>query len=114
MSQKSGLIPSKGKNIVDLTFNRVRLIGRLLLDTRVNLFLKLLPVSSLVYLVMPDLFPFNPIDDAMIIWLGAYLFVEWCPEQIVAEHQQALSGTPKNETINGEWNEVEEEKPAED
>ena len=114
MSQSRGLLPSKGKGIVDITFNRVRLIGRLLLDKRISLLLKLLPMSSLVYLVMPDLFPVNPIDDAMIIWLGAYLFVEWCPEEIVAEHQRALSGNQKDGTIDGEWNEVDEQKPAEE
>jgi hypothetical protein len=69
--------------------NQIKLILRLMADRRVNPFLKLLPIGALVYLVIPDLI-IGPIDDAVIIWLGTYLFVELCPPAIVQEHRQKL------------------------
>lgn len=68
---------------------RIKLILRLLADKRINPLLKILPIASVIYLIVPDLAP-GPIDDAMVIWLGAYLFVELCPQEIVEEHQQAI------------------------
>lgn len=70
--------------------DRLKLIVRLLSDNRVSPWLKLLPVGTLIYLVVPDLAP-GPIDDAFIIWLGTYLFVELCPPQVVEEHQRSLN-----------------------
>ena len=75
-------------------FNNIRLIARLLKDRRVNFFLKLLPIGALIYLVVPvDFLPINPLDDAMVLWLGGTLFIELCPDDIVAEHRQALAGS---------------------
>jgi hypothetical protein len=70
---------------------RVKLIARLMTDSRVSPLLKVLPIGSLVYLLVPtDLLPLLPFDDAAVIWLGSYLFVELCPSEIVQEHQHAL------------------------
>jgi hypothetical protein len=77
----------------DLTL-RIKLILRLLGDGRVNPLLKLLPIGSLVYLVVPDIAP-GPIDDAAVIWLATYLFVELCPPEVVQEHLEALNATRK-------------------
>lgn len=64
---------------------RVKLIMRLLADTRISPWLKVLPLGSALYLLIPDLAP-GPIDDVAIIWFGVYLFVEMCPPEIVQEH----------------------------
>lgn len=77
----------------DLTL-RLKLILRLLGDGRVNPLLKLLPIGSLVYLVVPDIAP-GPVDDAAVIWLATYLFVEMCPPEVVEEHLEALNATRK-------------------
>jgi len=69
--------------------NRIKLILRLMGDSRVSPLLKVIPVASLVYLVFPDLAP-GPIDDALIIWLSTYLFVELCPPDVVQEHMHAI------------------------
>ena len=67
--------------------NRARLIVRLMGDKRISPLLKLLPIGSLVYLVVPmDLMPIIPVDDAAVLWLGSYMFVELCPQDIVQEH----------------------------
>jgi len=68
---------------------RIKLIMKLLGDRRVNLFLKIIPIASVVYLVFPDIAP-GPIDDALIIWLGSYLFVELCPDEVVGEYMDKL------------------------
>lgn len=69
---------------------RIKLVLRLMGDRRVSSFLKLLPVAGLVYWLVPDLLP-GPIDDAAIIWLGTYLFVELCPPDVVQEHMDYLN-----------------------
>jgi hypothetical protein len=93
------IIPSQGGIFSDLVV-RIKLVLRLLADSRVSPFLKLIPVGSLVYFIFPDLIP-GPIEDAAVIWLGAYLFVELCPPEVVEEHIQELT-----QSIPGELRDV--------
>jgi uncharacterized membrane protein YkvA (DUF1232 family) len=90
------IITAKGGVFNDLVM-RIKLIIRLMGDPRVNPLLKLLPVGALVYFIMPDLV-IGPIDDVAVMWLGAYLFIELCPPEIVQEHMQAI-----NQVIPGTW-----------
>jgi hypothetical protein len=83
--------PRGGGILQDITL-RAKLVLRLISDPRVSLFLKLLPIGSLAYLVIPDLVPL-PFDDAAIIWLATYLFVELCPPGVVQEHLDDLAKT---------------------
>ena len=75
----------------------LRLVWRLLQDSRVGLGPKLVPVGALLYLFSPiDLLPdfifgLGQLDDLGIILLGIKLFFELCPKEIVAEHRLALS-----------------------
>ena len=96
MSDKTNrkiMLPQSGGFFTELTL-RIKLILKLLGDKRVNILLKILPIGSLVYLVMPDIAP-GPIDDAALIWLATYLFVELCPPDVVQEHLEALKATRK-------------------
>jgi uncharacterized membrane protein YkvA (DUF1232 family) len=75
---------------------RLKLIVRLMGDGRVNPFLKLLPIASLVYLIFPfDLISVIPgvsaLDDLAIVSLGGYMFIEFCPPDVVQEHMQHLT-----------------------
>ncbi len=70
--------------------NQFKLIWRLLRDERVNPLLKVLPFFSVLYLLFPDILP-GPFDDAAVIGLGLYTFVEMCPDDVVAEHRQELA-----------------------
>lgn len=81
---------------------RIKLILRLMADRRVSIFIKALPVMTLLYLVFPDLVP-TPIDDVAVIWLGTSLFVELCPPEVVQEHLNAL-----RQVVSGEWRDVTE------
>ncbi len=83
---------------------RIKLILRLMRDSRVNLFLKLLPIGALLYLIIPDLI-FGPLDDAIVLWIGTTLFVELCPQDVVREHRDAL-----NSVIEGEWREIQDDE----
>jgi hypothetical protein len=98
------IIPTGGGFIRDLAL-RVKLILRLMGDPRVSPLVKLLPLGSALYLLFPDLAP-GPIDDAAIIWLGFYLFVELCPQDVVQEHIEELSG----DIITGEWRDISANK----
>ena len=83
---------SKNPGLLTGTWNLVRLVARLMGDKRVNIFLKALPVFSLVYLINP-MDAFIPvIDDALIMGIGTYLFIEFCPPDVVEEHRRNLAG----------------------
>ena len=77
----------------------VKLVLRLMKDKRVNPLIKLLPLGAFIYWIVPDLVP-GPVDDALVMWLGFYVFIELCPPDVVQEHRQALF-----KVIPGEWKE---------
>jgi uncharacterized membrane protein YkvA (DUF1232 family) len=94
---------------------RIKLVLRLMSDRRVNFFLKLLPIFSLVYLVSPvDLVPglalpiIGALDDAAVLWIGLSLFMSLCPDDVVQEHLNALQNV-----IPGIWHETSEESESE-
>ena len=94
--KRGDLVVSSGGGVLRDLVLRLKLIVRLMGDRRVNPFLKLLPVASLAYLIWPiDLIPGIPgvsaLDDAAIISLGAYMFIEFCPPEVVQEHMQKLT-----------------------
>jgi uncharacterized membrane protein YkvA (DUF1232 family) len=69
--------------------DEIRLVLRLMADRRINPLLKLLPIGTVIYFFIPDLI-IGPIDDALIVGIGTYLFIELCPPDIVEEHREAL------------------------
>ena len=81
---------------------RIKLVYRLLTDPRVSPLLKLLPLGSLLYLIIPEPIV-GPIDDATVIGLGLVLFVELCPQAIVEEHMAELTSV-----IPGEWKDIDD------
>jgi hypothetical protein len=98
-NKKRKIIYPKGGMLNDVAL-RIKLILRLMADPRVSIFLKALPIGTLVYLFFPDLVP-GPIDDMAVIWLGAYLFVELCPPDVVKEHMDAL-----RQVVPGQWHDA--------
>jgi len=94
------VVPSSGGVFQDLAM-RIKLIMRLIADPRVSPFLKLMPIGSLLYFIIPDILP-GPIDDVAVIWLGSYLFVELCPPEVVKEHMDELS-----RVVPSEWRDAQ-------
>ena len=98
MNDKKDLsIPSQGSMIRDFIM-RIKLIWSLMKDGRVSPWLKVLPVAGLVYLVMPIDFVselalplIGELDDAAVLWLSNYVFVELCPPDIVLQHVKELT-----------------------
>ena len=87
-------LPNQGGVFNDLVL-RIKLILRLMADRRVNPLIKLLPLTSALYFIIPDIAP-GPIDDVAIVWFGLYLFLEICPPEIVQEHMDMLAGGSEN------------------
>jgi len=114
MANKRDLINSQNTGFFQDLVQRIKLIGKLMGDKRVNFFLKILPVASLVYLVAPiDLAPglalpvIGALDDAAILWLGTTLFVSLCPEEIVQEHMGRLE-----KVVDSTWRDAPKEEPT--
>ncbi len=96
-SKKGSIIPSQGGMMRDFIL-RIKLILRLVGDRRVSPWLKILPIGGLLYLISPiDLIPdialpiIGELDDAAILWLTNYLFIELCPSDVVQEHVRKLT-----------------------
>lgn len=102
--KQNKLITNNDLGLVKNFSLQARLILRLLRDRRVSFLAKLLPIGSLIYFISPDLIPFI-LDDAAVIGVGTYIFMELCPPAVVEEHRKALWGekspidTPSNEDI---------------
>ena len=94
--KRGDLVVSSGGGVMRDLVQRFKLIVRLMGDRRVNPFVKLIPVASLAYLFFPfDLISMVPgvsaLDDIALVSLGAYMFIEFCPPDVVAEHMQQLT-----------------------
>ena len=105
MSEKKDIINAQNTGFFQDLVQRIKLIWRLMTDRRVNFFLKLLPIASLVYLIFPfDLAPgiafpvIGALDDAAILWIGTSLFMNLCPEDVVEEHWNELT-----KVISAKW-----------
>ncbi len=119
-NKRNIMIPPQGGMIRDFVL-RVKLILRLLGDRRISPWLKIIPVAGIVYLVSPiDIISdialpvIGELDDAAILWLTNYLFIELCPPEIVQEHVKALGvGTARREeddVVEGETVEVKDQR----
>jgi len=105
------LPPGKKPGLIEEFTTYAKLVMRLLNDRRVNIFIKLLPIGSLLYWFFPEwsIVPVvcaTPIDDAMLMWVGTTLFITLCPDAVVEEHRNALTSV-----VDGEWREVDDGPP---
>lgn len=113
--EKFAVVSSEKAGMIQELVLRIKLILRLMADRRVNFFLKLLPIASLVYLFSPiDLAPgltlpvIGALDDAAVLWMGVSLFVALCPDEVVQEHLDKLQ-----KVIPGSWREIKESESIE-
>ena len=94
---KKLMIPPQGGVVREFVL-RVKLIIRLIRDRRVSPWLKIIPILGVIYLftpmsIIPDItLPvIGELDDAAVLWITNYFFIELCPPEIVNEHLKALS-----------------------
>jgi len=77
----------------------LRLVWRLLNDSRVPTLPKLIIPLALIYLLSPfDLVPdlmlgLGQLDDLGVLALAVALFIEFCPREVVEEHRRAIAAT---------------------
>ncbi|RJQ39566.1 MAG: hypothetical protein C4545_10090 [Anaerolineaceae bacterium] len=83
----------------DIIF-KFRLTVLLILDKRVAVYLKLIPLAALVYLVVPFDLVIGPIDDAALIMGAMQLFISLCPQELVEEHSHVLQKRKESEKSN--------------
>jgi uncharacterized membrane protein YkvA (DUF1232 family) len=111
----NGMITAPDGGVVRNMLNQIKLIFRLMGDSRVNIFAKLVPIGALAYLFSPDpvMLPIiGVVDDAALLWLGSYVFTELCPPAVVAEHMKELAGnmevSANEEIVEAEATEIKE------
>jgi uncharacterized membrane protein YkvA (DUF1232 family) len=97
---------------------RAKLIIRLIGDKRVSVWAKLVPIGALIYVISPvDIIMGIPgidaLDDAAVVALGSYIFLELCPPAVVQEHMKALNsnmdGSASDEIVDADATEIKDE-----
>lgn len=79
-------------------WQQLRLVYYLMRDRDVPLYLKALPLAGLLYVLFPldlitDLVPvLGQFDDLMIVTIGAKVFIEMAPSQVVAKYTAMMRG----------------------
>jgi len=91
MSKKSSLSSNQLGFFGEL-FQQAKLTFQLFLDPKVPIYLKALPLAAIAYLIfpfdfLPDVVPgFGQLDDMAILLLGAKIFIELAPQDVVAQY----------------------------
>ena len=91
MSNKSPLSNNDLGFFAEL-WQQAKLVGQLMLDRNVPIYLKLLPVAAIAYIIspfdfIPDVIPgLGQLDDLGILLIGAKIFIEMAPSDIVAQY----------------------------
>lgn len=114
----STLMVSQQSGVVRSVINQLKLIFRLMGDSRVSVLAKLIPIGTLVYLVSPvdaiSIPVIGAVDDAALLWLGSYVFTELCPPTVVAEHMKELAGNmeinARDEVVDAETTDVSDKQ----
>lgn len=94
-------------NLKDVGFlgelwQQVRLVFQLIKDREVPIYLKILPFLGIIYTLFPidiitDVIPvLGQLDDLTILLIGAKVFIEMAPQQVVARHLAAMRGEAPN------------------
>ena len=89
MADDRKIIRNPNQGFFDGIANYLKLVWRLMLDRRVNPLFKVIPFFSIIYWINPFDIPF-PIDDAAVVWMTSFLFIELSPPDVVAEHRRAI------------------------
>ena len=77
-------------------WQQIRMVFKLLRDPNVPIYLKVLPFAAILYLIWPidliaDIVPgLGQLDDITILLVGAKVFIELAPPEVVARHLNAL------------------------
>jgi len=110
LRQRAGLLAEIARQL--------QLIWRLLHDSRVSPWVKLLVPATLLYVISPiDFIPdvalgLGQLDDLTILLLGLWLFVDLCPKDVVRQHLEELGARIGYRIIDEEPQPVETPPPV--
>ena len=123
--EQKPVISQKNVGALVQILRTLRLVWRLLRDSRVPLFPKLIILAAAIYVISPvDLIPdlilgLGQLDDLGVAMLAIGVFIQLCPPAIVDEHRRAIAaesgGTTKpsdDETIEGSFRVMSDDDPT--
>ena len=120
MSKKSSL-SSNQLGFFGEMWQQAKLVVQLVLDPKVPFYLKALPFAALAYLIfpfdfIPDVIPgLGQLDDITILLLGAKVFIELAPQDVVAQYIDRLRTLDESEDLqDGPANGKDEKQNEED
>lgn len=110
--QRKPVVAQDGVGALTQVVRTLRLVWRLLNDSRVHWFPKLIIPTAILYVLSPiDLIPdmilgLGQLDDLGVVVLAMALFIECCPSAVVAEHRRAIAAereptSPDKDIIEG-------------
>ncbi len=94
------------------SLTQLRIAGRLMRDSRVPAWTKIIPLLTIGYVVSPidfipdafiTMFGLGAADDIAAVLLGLKMFMDMAPQHVVAEHRAAVTGIPQD----GDWDVVD-------
>jgi uncharacterized membrane protein YkvA (DUF1232 family) len=103
-SSRRKLVPDVGESVGMLggVLRQARLAWRLLRDSRVSGWAKLVPVAGILYLLSPiDILPeavlplVGEVDDIVLLLMAVKLFIDLSPPGVVREHLRDLRIMPE-------------------
>lgn len=104
----------KDTGFVAELWQQIRLVFYLMKDREVPLYLKLLPLLAVAYTLFPldiitDFIPgLGQLDDLMILTIGAKVFIEMVPAEIVSRYTELMRGDQGVTIIEGQTEKTEE------
>lgn len=99
-------------------WQQVRLVFYLFKDREVPIYLKVLPLAGILYTLFPidiitDVVPvLGQLDDLTILLIGAKVFIEMAPPQVVARYMNEMNIARTATIVEGEANDVASEVAA--
>ncbi|HEX7588827.1 MAG TPA: DUF1232 domain-containing protein [Anaerolineae bacterium] len=124
-NERKPVISPQNVGAVTQMLRTVRLVWRLLADSRVPIFPKLIILAAAIYVISPvDLIPdlilgLGQLDDLGVAMLAIGVFIQLCPPALVDEHRRAIaaeSGGTSNpsddETIEGSFHVMSDDDPT--
>jgi uncharacterized membrane protein YkvA (DUF1232 family) len=88
-------------------WQQAKLTVQLFLDPKVPIYLKALPLAAVAYLIfpfdfLPDVIPgLGQLDDITILLLGAKVFIELAPQDIVAQYLGRINSLNEVDNLGG-------------
>ncbi len=113
-TNKSMMERIKDTGFVAELWQQIRLVYYLIKDREVPIYLKVLPLLAVAYTLFPldiitDFIPgLGQLDDLMILTIGAKIFIEMVPAEIVARYTDMMRGEKVATIIEGQTEKAEE------